>query len=780
MQAQGQAQTIDSSSDDAQPFDIAAGPLDRTLLGISRQTGVPISFQQSLVDGHQAPAIHGTLSREQALTLALQGSGLEGTRNGQAVVLSAGQSVSNPTRSANAADVLPEVVVTAERRETNLQTTPVSVGVIGAEALQRSAVTVGRDLNAATAGLLAPGGWQGTSAGGSFYIRGVGTDSVLYSSPVGLYVDDVWISRQYGNGLLSSFPDIDRIEVLRGPQGTLYGQSSSGGAVKIVSRDPKSNDAWVQATGATGLGRGLSLYASHELVPQMLFGSIALSRYKDDGYTHNRTLDRKVDRTDSSVARAKLRFTPSDDLEAVLSVDWAVDHSDSPVFVARDYPGHGHDPRVTYENTSPRIDDTSNGVSLKVVKTLDEHLSLKSISAYRNLDQGNSPIPLDGVPTDVSGVGFKVHNQQRSQEFQLLGDYDRFNYVVGALALSENLHSNRPTWYEEDYNQQRADIHNENLGIYGQGTYKLTSKLGLTAGLRVGRDTQDYRARGYASNSSLQFLDQTYDSGQLHARNTFVTPKLGIEYAWSSQLFTYASMTKGQTAGGYSPTAATLPISRNLLDPEKVTTYELGVKNTFLGGRVSVNSTLFYSDYKQFHAVLNGITVDGVFIPGSTTVNAGKANIYGLEVDANARVTGNLDWSIWGALQHSRIQQFLNPLGKTDFEGNRLPNTPRFAGGTRINYKVPLQIPGELHANATLRFIANSYSDASNAPDTQIPSQTYVDAGTHYITPDGHWTLGLDAKNLLNRTYAVTTYSSPDISMYNPPRSVQASVRYDF
>ncbi|MBD1553120.1 TonB-dependent receptor domain-containing protein [Pseudomonas typographi] len=778
-----QAQAIRDGAGDVQQFDIASGPLDQTLLSISRQIGSAISFDQTLVDAHWAPAIHGALSPEQALKLALQGSGLQEEQHDQTVVITpVVKPAATEPDSTSITPALPKVTVTAEHRASDLQTTPVAIGVVGGAELQRGVQPLGRDLNAISPNLLAPSGWQGSSAGGSFYIRGVGTDSALYPSAVALYVDDVWISRQFGNGLQLSFPDIERVEVLRGPQGTLYGQSSSGGAIKLVSRDPTGNAAWVQVTGASRDGQGVKLYASHELVPDLLYGSIAFGRYKEDGYTYNHTLGRYVDASDSTVSRVKLRFTPSPDLEAVLSVDYSLDHSDSPTGIARDYPGTRHDPRDTYENTNPRVHDTSDGATLKVVKKLDEHLSLKSITAYRGLDLNPNPMPLDGEPTDVAGWDIDVKHHQRSQEFQLLGDYDRFNYVLGALAMSENLQAGRPSWYDEAYTRQVANIRNENFGLYGQGTYKLTSQLGLTAGLRVSRDKQDYRNRLWNSNQGLQYLDQVFDTGNLHMERTSTTPKVGLEYTWSPHLFTYASVTKGEKAGGYSPTGVSKAISSVLLDPEKVTSYEIGAKSKLFDDRLQLNADVFYSNYKDYHAGLNGVVVNGVEIPGTTTVNAGKAKIYGLEFDATARLTSNLDWSVWGALQRSKIQEFLNPLGETNYKGNELPSAPRVSGGTRLNYKVPVEIPGEIHANSTVRYIGKNYSDPSNT--FRVPTQTYVDAGVDYNTPDGHWTVALEARNLFNRTFDVTNLNAPslgwNIDLYNPPRSLQASLRYDF
>ncbi len=703
------------------------------------------------------------------------------------------QTTSAPEGAKPAADtdVLPQITVTAERRETSLQKTPVSVGVIGGEEVIRQDLPLLGDLVGRVAGLSAGGG--ASSAYSFLFIRGIGTLSPAMPNAVALYLDDVYIPRIHGNGLLSAFADLQRVEVLRGPQGTLYGQNSSAGAIKFVSYDTdgETNSGWLKASTGTFGSFGLKGYASRVLNPGVLSASLAYSHYGDDGTISAPLLGRDVNRLRTEQFRAKFKLTPSAGLDAVLAIDGTFDRSDSPVATPSNYPGGN--PTTTFENRDPKIDRDIGGVSLKINQQLGEGTTLRSITAVRGFKDGAYPLLQDGLPTDAYGWLQNNDQKQASQEFQLTGTRERLSYTVGAIYFREKWEVERPTWTgsanwatTHAYAAGHAKVDNTNAAVYGQANYRLTPAWGLTAGVRFNRDRQTYRSTGYASNAALEHVASRYDTGELQQKTTGTTPKLGIDYQWSPDLLTYASVTRGQKAGGYNPVAASLSVAQVPVNPEKVTAYELGSKLAALDNRLQVNAALFYNDFKDYQASISTPTINGVYIPGTVTMNAARAKTYGLELEATAKPTRALTLNTAVTLLKTRFVEFLNPSGlaASDNTGHRLAYTPTVTLGFGATYAVPLADGAGLRFNANLRHTGSYFTEISNSADSQVKAQTFLDAGASYISADGHWTVALEAKNLLDKQYVVNNNIRPaqgvNSQRYNWPRTLQASVRYDF
>ncbi|KAF1046324.1 TonB-dependent receptor [Xylophilus sp.] len=691
---------------------------------------------------------------------------------------------------AGAVDVLPQIQVTAERREASLQKTPVSVGVVSGEKVKRQELPLLGDLVGRVAGLSAGGG--AASAYSFLFIRGIGTLSPAMPNAVALYLDDVYIPRIHGNGLLASYPDLQRVEVLRGPQDTLYGQNSSAGAIKFISQDPdpQGTNGWVRATAGNHGALGLKGYASSALNPGVLAASLAFATYSDDGYIDAPLLGRKVNRLRTDQFRAKFKLTPGDGLEAVLAIDGTRDRSDSPVATPSNYPGGS--PTTTYENRDPSIRRDIAGASLRVSKKLDANTVLKSITAVRGFNDGTYPLLQDGLPTDAYGWLQNNDQKQASQEVQFIGTHNRFTYTIGAIYFREKWQVERPTWTgnasgtSTTYAAAHTWIDNTSYAIYGQTNYRITPELGVTVGARANRDRQDYRNAGYRSNAALEHVSTTYDTGELHQRTSGVTPKVGLDYQWTPVLLTYGTLSRGQKAGSYNPVAASLAVAQVPVNPEKVTTYELGTKFSAFGNRLQVNTSLFYNDFDDYQASISTPTINGVYIPGTVTLNAARAKTYGLEFEASARPTRQLTLNTALTLLQAKFVEFSSAAlaSTTDYTGNRLAYTPRVTFGLGATYAVPLSSGAALQLNANLRHTGAYFTEIDNSADSRVRAQTLVDAGASYITPDSHWTFALEVKNLFDKSYVVNNNVRPSQGVnsqrYNWPRTVQASVRYDF
>lgn len=680
---------------------------------------------------------------------------------------------------------IPQVTVTAERRETKIEKTPVAVSVVAKEDLIKPGVLLFNDLSGQIPGFVAP-----VPTPGTLFIRGIGTSSPTYYPAVALYVDDVYIPRIRANKLYASFSDVERIEVLRGPQGTLYGQNSSGGAFKLVSRDPTDEVSGFVSGSVGNYGAlGARAYVTGAINPGVLSASVAYTREKDDGYTKNPVLGRNTNSVDVEQIRAKFKYTPSDDFEALFSIDATHDGSSNGDYSPLNY--GARDPRISYEERRPESDVDIWGTSLRLTKKIDARHTLKSITAYRGFKEGYAPNLSDGVPTDESGFILGLDQTQLSQEVQLLADYGRLNYTVGAVVFKENFKVNRPGWARGTtpgagitYSGTGSEVDNFNVGVFGQANYQLTDKLGLTAGLRFNRFSQDFNAFGYSSNIQNQNTGILWATDKKKYDSEAWTPKLGFNYKWNDDVFSYVSVTRGEKDGGYNPVSARQSIAEVPVDPEKVTSYEIGTKTSAFGGRLKTSTALFYNRYKDYHAIIGNPIINGVLYSGSVTANAGSATTYGAEFEATIFPTRQLEWNVSAALLHAKFDEFANPTGASgsDYKGNTLPFSPSFTFGTRVAYTIPLKDVGTIRLNASARYLSKVFTTVDNAAETTTPKQTYVNLGGNYTTQDGKWNTSLEIANLFDKTYALNfvNTSIAQSARYNAPRTIRLAIRRDF
>ena len=675
---------------------------------------------------------------------------------------------------------LPEVTVTAERRETSLQKTPVTVNVVDADVLEKRAVNKLSDLAGLAAGVNVPNRFPNTQ---SVFIRGIGSSRPIGNPSVGWYLDDVYIPRSFGSSLLGNLPDIERIEILHGPQGTLYGQNTSSGALKIVSRQPSEKTRAWASVGAGNQGqfetRG---YLAGSLSPDLLSASVALASSQIDGDVDNEFRNDKVNDANSKQFHTIWRLTPSDDFTATLSVDGLHGHYSSGA-TPLNYPGSAKRKNFSDINTHQNYD--SGGISLKLEGGVSDHLSWKSVSAYRNFDVD---MPSDDpYPTYLSGFDQDLNQDQYSQEFQLIGDYDRFHFITGLMLWHENFKMDRLSWNRNSFSIIDSNSTTESVGLYGQGTYDFTDKLALTLGLRLNKEWREMDSAAYRSDAQRQRLAQLYSVKDLKKEYQSVTPKVTLNYQWTPELLTYATWAVGETSGGWNAASATRAIADVPVDPEQVTAYEIGLKSTTWDGRLRNNIALFYNDYQDYQASISNPVIGGQLVSGAVIANAGKAHTYGAEWESSFKASQALELHLTLAYLRTRFDEFLNPTGSanTDFTGSELPFAPRWSGSVGSTYSVPLANGADLRFSADVRSESTSFTETSATNEhTKMPATTYLDGSVFYTTADAGWTFSLTGKNLLNKTYELPGYYIPSLNYiaenYKRERQFLFTVRRDF
>ncbi|WP_371356227.1 TonB-dependent receptor [Pseudomonas chlororaphis] len=703
-----------------------------------------------------------------------------------AVSLSAGVSLNLAGLSAHAEEgsdkaALPVVTVTAEHHAEDLQKAPLAISAFDEKALEDKQIKSIRDLSGQVPNLSLSR--QSISYSAQTYgIRGIGETDPIQEAAVAVYADDLYIPRAISSML--DFNDVERVEVLRGPQGTLYGRNSSAGAIRVITRDPTQETRGFLELGAGNYdARNGRLLISGPLVDNTLFGSFSAIRLSRDGTVSNPTRGKDVNNVDIQSYRGKLRYKPDDSpWDVQLTLAGTFDRGDTTSYTPFDANGR-FDKFKSYSSLDPknRLDQGSS--VLRAIYAIDDHLNFKSVTAYSAFHQ-----PVD---YDNSGQAALIQNNlilykqdYATQEFQLNGDYDDFSFSTGLYLYREQFDAERDNLtYSVARNRvigqgQYSTTRTESYALYGQGSYRITPQLSLIAGLRFTREHKNFEYDNYAIDSNRRITGTNFSADSSKSWQS-TSPKLGFEYAWTPHLNQYAYVAKGFKAGGYDNRAPTRAAAEQAFSPEDVTTWETGFKGDFFDRRLRANLALFYNDYKDLQTNAYDPAL-GV----SLRTNVGQAHTYGVELETLSALTNDLQLTFNLGYLQSQYDDFENASGAgVDANGKQLVFSPRWNTSVGLNYTLPAGLPGTWLAGTDAQFQTKSYANALNDDIQEIPRQTFWNANTRYISGDGHWTTTLAVKNLLDRAYpqSVGYVPSSGARYYavNDPRTLLLSVRYD-
>jgi iron complex outermembrane receptor protein len=726
--------------------------------------------------------------------------------------------------AANAADEtagprLEEVVVTAQRRSESLQETPIAVTAFSKDAIEQQKIATFRDLSGRIPGLLAPK--RSTAYTTQQYsIRGIGEIDTYPEPSVAVYVDDVYLARTVGS--LYDTPDLERVEVLRGPQGTLYGRNSSAGAIRFITKDPTSTPG-----GEVGLTYGsydnVELRARVNgpiLADDRLNGAFSVIRHTRDGWTYSIPLRQHVNDLDLTVLRGKLSSQLTDRLTAVLSADGMWDRSSqsyySPINQPDGVPGGAKpDPNLTWSDTLPYNKTTVYGGSLTLKYLLDEHLTLKSVTAVRGM-HGPIYYDNDGV-TAIKGDSYAGFDQHyRTQELDLNGEYDRVNFVAGLYHFYEYFHNHRlsqsagsPRDNVGTVTHTNNYLRTESWSAFGQLNYKATDKLTVTLG---GRYTVDRRRFDNFGQQSVGVplhdpQDWGYDPGRwaglygafqttfdAHApwtKFSSFTPKIGVQYQWTPDLLSYASYSEGFKSGGYDLRTTSLTGSLTPYQPQITKAYELGAKSRWLDGSLTANLAIFYNKIKDFQVRATSTAALGLV--SNQLINAGDAESWGGEFEVAARPIDGLQINASAAYLKTRYATFTatlprNVAGRTTLLGLDFPYAPEWQLSLAANYRLPVNTPGAWRLGADAQYESSRFIDVFNTPQTRVRPQTFVNATVNYTTADEAWKLGVRVQNLFDLQRLQAGGYSPTnagvnplyYAAYNEPRMVNVFATRSF
>jgi iron complex outermembrane receptor protein len=598
--------------------------------------------------------------------------------------------------AAKDSQTIEEVVVTAERRSQSIQKIPLSIQAFTEDTLEKMGILSNMDLQQHVPGLIMSV-YQGF---GQIFIRGIGQDATNsgLESPVAVYVDGVYQSRPTS---IFNFVDVERIEVLKGPQGTLYGRNATGGAINIISKAAShESEGQVDVQFGSFNQKILRASVSGPLSEGAAYWRLSAVYNEDDGYMKNTLLNLDQNRTDARAVRASVELTPSDRLNVVFNVRYNEDNT-ATVFkslnplVAPTYTVFNAtwiaDPYTVKQNVPADMPTKQTGVDMTVKYDLD-WARLTSVTAVkddrwhiRSRDIDQTEVAFAQFFVNSEGKGFREETRFASQDFTLASNtqgpwqwttlasfmHQKIDFLqnpilplIGVNLVSEGL------------------MTNDDMGLGGQLSYALGNGLTLTAGARYSRETKKTDTVFYFNNNvtASQNAETTW---------TAWTPKLVADYEVNRDLMFYASVTEGFKSGGYNgSTYGPTP-----WNPEKATNYEAGMKSTWLDGKLRINAAAFEIKYTDLQLLISQNGPSNV--PVQVMTNAAKATSKGFELEATAQPTQQFQLSAGLQLLRARFDEYstidaLNPaLGFANQTGKPMTRSPDVTFNLGMQYTWP-------------------------------------------------------------------------------------------
>lgn len=710
-----------------------------------------------------------------------------------------------------------EIVVTARRRSETLQTVPLAVSAFNEDRLNNLQATTLSGIQYATPNLYLD---QGDASNAVIYLRGIGqNDSLAFVDPgVGVYVDDVFIARSQA-AFLELF-DVERVEVLRGPQGTLYGRNTIGGAVKFVSTTPPDEfDAYLEAGGGNFDTIFLKGRIGGPIIADTLRGKIAFSATRRDGFNHNAFTGEDDGDIKTFSGRGSLLYTPSETVEFLLSVDGRIDRPDTSRNPVRETSAPAapdpsdpsliitlpaNEPFQVDVNAGGLSDISAIGASLTSRWKASDAITVESIGSYRTFDF-NLNLDTDGTPFPLLDILLIQDQYQISQELRLIYDNGGpLNFTGGVYYF----HDDDTTFSGVDNGaatifgfpvtlfgfptSSLADTQQvtNSYAAFADAAFAVTDRFEFSAGLRY---TYEKRrsARRFENffNPSVSVIQNPppFLAGQgvvgapiaSEADFDALTPRVSVSYKVSEKIFAYTSVARGFKSGGFDGRANN-DFGFQPFDPEFVWSYEGGLKTTWFDGALVANAAFFYNDYKDLQVTSFGADpVTGVFV--SLFTNAAEASAKGAELEIYAKPTDRL--SITGSVGwlDAQYDEFNILVGgvATDVSDRPLVNSPKWNASLGATYEHPVgeRLIATAHVDGAYR--GTTATEITASPVLTQKRYGLLNAFVGVKTTDERWEFQAGVKNATNEAIRVqgfnlSEFPGVEVGFYTAPRT------YDF
>ena len=753
--------------------------------------------------------------------------------------------------------LMEEITVTARKREEGLQDTPIAVSVFSGESLEARGVQRIDEIAGLTPNMsfdnINTNGGGGNSA--AVFLRGVGQRDFLPSADpgVGIYVDGVYYARSIGSVL--DIIDIDRVEVLRGPQGTLFGRNTTGGAIAIHTQKPHEEfEGKVRVR--VGIDDRLDVLGKVNVpMSDNLFMSATVAKFDQDGFVVNPLNGMDTGDDDTLAVRGALRWQANNNFEVNISGDYSRDRENgqarvttqNPDRVIQFIPPDPNNPRSTgngatqhnfflganspfnpanggpglgagfgnpgtpfpreFSNCDARapvpglVEGTTSGCAnantialgqnTSTMPTYSDHdiygfsgtvdwqisdnLQIKSITAYRNVD---SQFAHDGdsTPFYLSWVRDEIYKQEQfTQEIHLQGMAvnDRLQWIIGGFYFTEDGNNYNPVDFGGVDIESGAMFDHESIAGFAQGTFDITDKLHITAGVRYTDDTKDFIVTSDGVNiqsavpvfAPTGFVVKLIPDGTTTLKADDWTPMANISYDWNDNLMTYFTYSEGFKSGGITQRNADVyPGKAPTYDPEFVESFEIGFKYNHPDGNFVLNVAAFYADYTDIH--LETLAPEGI---APQLDNAGEGEIKGFEIESRWSPLDTLFLEV--AIGHldaviTEAEPTRSNSGYPD-AGDRLPQVPRWSLSSSLIKEFGLGDMGILTARVDYNYRTKVFFNPDNNPGDVMQSHGLMNASLGWDSADDKYSLIFHANNIFDKRRILYTELSGSASTGN-------------
>ncbi|MFO1466293.1 MAG: TonB-dependent receptor [Steroidobacteraceae bacterium] len=714
---------------------------------------------------------------------------------------------------------LEEVIVTATRRAESVQDIPVSITAISGDQLAQMGVTQTRELVELAPNITSQGSFSRTAP--AYFIRGIGSTQFNpnSNSKVGVYVDDTYLSSPAVHG--AQVFDIDRVEIARGPQGYLFGQNTTGGLVRSITRRP------VIGAGTNGnLSLTYGRFGEKDLSAALGFdmgsraaGRIAIDSQQRDGISRNLLTGADTGATDTLAWRAQFLFAVSDSVKLSFNAHGSNDESDlvpykqlGLVDPATGAPcaapglGSGCTDFFGYADTT-RYHEGSWDVPNQFSKvhagggsmTLEwaaPSFTLTAVSAYeRNHSSINEDT--DVSPLDVVHGAYDAKPHQFSQEIRLASqDSAALRWIAGLYYFREvfegGVHFAIPGFGPSFFSGvsgvpegfgQRSHMLTRSYAAFGSLDFKLDERTKLSVGLRATHESKDVRYAAYLTNVSSVTpatfvgmfdieplaLFQTIDFRKKRDWNN-LSGRIALDYKFADDVMGYVSVARGFNSGNFNGGAFLDITEASLVNPELLKSYEVGIKSQLLGGKLRLNGDFFYYDFTDQQVFVLASGAGG--LPFQQLSNAAASSLYGAELELAYRPVSALMLQAGVGLTHSKFDKFDSPLGG-NLSGMQLPSAPKTNFNLLARYTVPLP-GGSLSIEADTKYNSHQFFSVNNDPLLAQDAYWLANARLSYATSDDRLTVTLWGRNLGDKQYLTGAY---DLAAFGFDQLVPADQR---
>lgn len=784
-------------------FNIPRQAADDSLPVFGQQADVTVIYPFEWVKDHHTNRLQGEYSVTHAVAILLDNTGLQAqfSPEGHLVITqvdeSKGKNMNTNTRktllagmvglfaaggmttavaqgqvgeSAMAQNVLDEIIITAQKREQNLQDVSLAVSAFTGDELDNKGIDSGADLQFLVPSLtIGPSPWGPAQV----TLRGVGAENVFPGGDPGvpIHIDGHYI--QASSYILQDFLDVERVEVLRGPQGTLYGRNAIGGSVNIITKRPTDTFEGYASVDVGNYNKRLFQAVVSGPLSDNVRGRLVASNEKRDGFIENLSSIGAQDlaNSDYTSVRGSLEIDLTDNIQVFASAYYFDDSANSTVAIlAQDYPAYADfivdpyvalgvsgnisasDPRkVTLSNPSDDVYDKAKGVSLDLDWDLGDMI-FRSLSSYNESDKR--------IQVDLSGSDVVINEEDDthiyetfSQEFQLIsGEDSKAQWILEAFFYDENSNVLQQLELNNLFDITGpldpivipVEIDASSLGVFGQVDYPITDQLSVIAGLRYNKDKKDVFSGLFIPAFGLVAEDggpiTTSDESDEWSKST---GKIGLNYQLSDDLLLYVSYSNGYKSGGYNLTQA------DSYAPETVEAFEAGMKSVWFESRIQTNVSAYYYDYTNKQE----FTRDPI-VGTTNLINSGKASVYGIEAEMSARITEGLSIDSSISYTEAEYDEFFSEdesapeLGFQDLAGNQLPRIPEWKAYLGVQYQWLLEDNGELIFRVDSSWSDKQYSTYFNRSRDELGGYNRTNMRIAWESATGEWEAELYGLNL--------------------------------